>query len=79
MADQEKWVRLQVAATKPEDVGKGIVRLSRSAFDRLAITDGDVVEIRGKRATAAMALSPYPEDQGVEIIRLDGAIRLAPK
>jgi transitional endoplasmic reticulum ATPase len=68
-------VRLQVAATKQEDMGKGVVRLSRRAFEELGVQEGDIVEIRGKRTTAAMALSPYSEDEGVEIIRLDGLLR----
>ncbi len=71
----EKTARLQVAGTKPEDVGKGVARIGRDALDRLGIAEGDVVEISGKRATAAIALSPYPEDVGVELIRLDGLQR----
>jgi transitional endoplasmic reticulum ATPase len=75
MTEVETRVRLQVAATKPEDMGKGVIRLSRDAFEGLGIEEGDVVEIRGKRSTAAMALGPYPEDDGVPIIRLDGLQR----
>jgi transitional endoplasmic reticulum ATPase len=71
----EKVVRLQVAGTKPEDVGKGVARLGRGAMDRLAVQEGDIVEITGKRSTAAIALAPYTEDAGVELIRLDGLQR----
>ncbi len=71
----EKTVRLQVAGTKPEDVGKGVARIGRDALERLGLVEGDVVEITGKRTTAAIALSPYPEDVGVELIRLDGLQR----
>jgi transitional endoplasmic reticulum ATPase len=71
----EKVVRLQVAGTKPEDVGKGVARLGRGAMDRLGINEGDIVEIAGKRSTAAIALAPYTEDAGVELIRLDGLQR----
>jgi transitional endoplasmic reticulum ATPase len=72
---QEKVARLQVAGTKPEDVGKGVARLGRGALERLGLTEGDVVEITGKRSTAAIALSPYPEDVGLDLIRLDGLQR----
>jgi transitional endoplasmic reticulum ATPase len=76
MADSiDKVFRLQVAGTKPEDVGKGVARLGRGALERLGIGEGDVVEIAGKRTTAAIALSPYTEDVGLELIRLDGLQR----
>jgi len=76
MADRDgRAVRLQVAASKQEDMGKGIVRLSQKAFDQIGVSEGDIIEIRGKRTTAAMALSPYTEDEGIELIRLDGLLR----
>lgn len=34
-----------------------------------------MIEIVGQRSTAAAALPPYPEDEGLPIIRLDGLIR----
>jgi len=67
--------RLQVAGTKPEDVGKGVARLGKATMDRLGIVEGEIVEIVGKRSTAAIALSPYSEDFGLELIRLDGLQR----
>jgi transitional endoplasmic reticulum ATPase len=73
--DAEKVARLQVAGTKPEDVGKGVARLGKAALERLGISEGDVVEIAGKRSTAAIALLPYAEDVGLELIRLDGLQR----
>jgi transitional endoplasmic reticulum ATPase len=76
MAESEdRLVRVQVAGTKPEDVGKGVARLSERAFESLGIEQGAVITIVGKRQTAAMALQPYPEDEGVELIRLDGLQR----
>jgi transitional endoplasmic reticulum ATPase len=42
---------------------------------RLGVTEGDVIEIIGKRSTAARAMLPYPEDEGLELIRLDGLQR----
>lgn len=71
----ERIVRLQVAGTKPEDVGKGVARIGRNAFEQLGISEGEVVQISGKRTTAAIALAPYPEDVGLELIRLDGLQR----
>jgi transitional endoplasmic reticulum ATPase len=41
----------------------------------LNVTVGDVVEIEGKKPTAAKAWPAYPEDQGMGLIRIDGFIR----
>src|SRR5690606_35961164 len=38
-------------------------------------TEGDIVEIEGKRTTAARAVAAYPEDEALEVIRLDGLQR----
>lgn len=67
--------RLQVANAKPEDSGRGVARLPRSYMKSLGIMQGDVIQIQGKRLTAARAVDPYPEDEGLEIIRLDGLQR----
>ncbi|MCR2834199.1 CDC48 family AAA ATPase [Parerythrobacter lacustris] len=72
---EEKTIRLQVAAARQEESGQGIVRMPRSAFQALGITEGDVVEIEGKRSTAALAMSAYDEDQALDVIRLDGLQR----
>ncbi len=45
----EQAVRLQVAAARQEESGQGIARMPRSAFQALGITEGDVVEVVGKR------------------------------
>lgn len=79
MADADaaivREVKLQVAAAKQEESGHGIARIPRSAMARLGVTEGDVIEIEGKRTTPARALLSYPEDEGLELIRLDGLER----
>jgi transitional endoplasmic reticulum ATPase len=74
MTDQDS-LRLQVAGANERDVGKGTARVSQDVIDELGISQGDVIEIRGQRTTAAIALPPYREDEGLPIIRLDGLIR----
>ncbi len=74
-AVEEKQVRLQVAAARQEESGQGIARMPRSAFQTLGITEGDVVEIEGKRTTVAVAMPAYDEDQSLEVVRLDGLQR----
>jgi transitional endoplasmic reticulum ATPase len=43
---------------------------------KLGIREGDLVELVGKRHTAAVAVRPYPDDDGLNIIRLDGLQRV---
>ncbi len=74
-ATQERIVKLQVAAARQEESGQGIARMPRSAFQALGVTEGDVVEITGKRTTAAIAMSAYDEDQALSVVRLDGLQR----
>ncbi len=68
-------IRLQVAGAKPQDVGTGTARLSRKALTAAGIREGEVVEFAGERVTAAIALPPYPEDEGMNVVRLDGLQR----
>ncbi|MET0589504.1 MAG: CDC48 family AAA ATPase [Novosphingobium sp.] len=72
---EAREVKLQVAAARQEESGNGIARLPRTAMADLGLAEGDVVEIKGKRPTAARAVFAYPEDEGLEVIRLDGLQR----
>jgi len=57
--------RLQVAGSRQEESGHGIARIGREVMAQLGITEGDVIEILGKRSTPARAVLPYPEDEGL--------------
>lgn len=72
---KQKNSKLQVANARPEDSGRGLARLSREFMAEHALQQGDVIEITGKRTTAARAVDHYPEDEGLEVIRLDGLQR----
>jgi transitional endoplasmic reticulum ATPase len=72
---KSKAVKLPVAALRQEESGRGVARLPRSAFQALGITEGDPIEIEGKRVTAAIAVPAYAEDEALEVIRLDGLQR----
>jgi transitional endoplasmic reticulum ATPase len=67
--------RVQVANLPPADSGRGVARLPIKLMQELGISEGDVIEIVGKRATAARAIRPYGDDAGLDIIRLDGLQR----
>ncbi|MFH7860502.1 MAG: AAA family ATPase [Candidatus Aenigmatarchaeota archaeon] len=72
----EKEVRLKVGElTAREEAGRGIVRLDSSAMQKLGVKEGDVVEIEGKRKSAAIAVRAYPADVGLNLIRMDGITR----
>jgi transitional endoplasmic reticulum ATPase len=76
MADEEQTPRrLQVANMRPDDSGRGIARLPRAMMAELGVAEGEVIELIGKRSTPARAVSSYPEDEGLDIIRLDGLQR----
>ncbi|URW77039.1 CDC48 family AAA ATPase [Sphingomonas donggukensis] len=76
MADDEQPVRkLQVANSRPEDSGRGLAHMPRTMMAALGVTQGDVIEIVGKRSTPATAVLPYAEDEGLEILRIDGLQR----
>ncbi|WP_414900585.1 CDC48 family AAA ATPase [Sphingomonas flavalba] len=75
MADSDEGRKIQVANARPEDSGRGLARIPRAVMTALGLQEGDVVEIAGKRTTAARALLPYSEDEGLDILRLDGLQR----
>jgi len=67
--------KVQVASLPPADSGRGFARLSDGLMEELGLNEGDVIEIVGKRSTAARAIRPYGEDEGIDIVRLDGLQR----
>ena len=76
MADEEAQIRkLQVANARPEDSGRGLAHIPRTLMAALGLAEGDVIEIVGKRSTPARAVLPYAEDEGLEILRIDGLQR----
>ena len=76
MADSETVpVKLQVANARPEEAGRGLARMPRSILAQLGLAEGDIVELVGKRSTASIAVGPYDEDEGIDVLRLDGLQR----
>ena len=69
-------VQLKVSEAKQQrDVGRSIARMDSETMKTLDVTVGDVVQIEGKKPTAAKAWPAYPEDMGLGLIRIDGFIR----
>jgi len=71
----EKKIELRVAEALHNDVGRGIVRIDKDGMEKLELTAGDIVEIEGKKTTAAIVWPSHPQDFGMDIIRMDGLLR----
>src|SRR5215471_12069544 len=74
-----KGMRIRVAEALQKDVGHGIVRLGLKHRKALGVEEGGVVQVHGKRLTAAVVLAGYAEDEGIDLIRMDGLIRFNAK
>jgi transitional endoplasmic reticulum ATPase len=66
---------LKVAEAEHRDIGRFIVRIDAVSMEKLGVRTGDIIQIKGKRVTAAIAWPAYQGDKGREIIRMDGRIR----
>ncbi len=70
-----KEIELKVAEALQHDVGRGIVRMDSESRKALDVTTGDVVELKGKKVTAAIVWQAHPRDEGYGIVRMDGYLR----
>jgi len=75
LISMSKDIRLRAAEARQRDAGRGKARIDDESMQALGIVAGDMIELRGKRTTAAVAWPAYQEDQSKGIIRIDGLIR----
>jgi len=68
-------IQLKVASATRRDAGRGIVRIDPRTMAKIGISTGDIVEIEGGKKTAAIVWPSYQEDEGLDIIRMDGVTR----
>jgi transitional endoplasmic reticulum ATPase len=66
---------LKVAEALSKDVGRGMVRLDPEDMEKIGVQVGDIVELEGKRKTAAKVMPAYPEDRGTGTVHMDGLLR----
>jgi transitional endoplasmic reticulum ATPase len=66
---------LRVAEAHHRDAGRDIARIDRDVMQKLGIVNGDIILIIGREKACAIAGLGYPEDQGIDLIRIDGNIR----
>ena len=72
MADE---VTLTVAEAIQADVGQGKARIDTKTRVDMDLSPGDLIEIEGKRTSAAVVWRVLSEDENRGIIRIDGLVR----
>ena len=75
MAEEDQFVLSVGELTNRSESGRGIVRVDAKTMNALGIKEGDIIELHGKKNTAAIAVRAYPADVGLNIIRMDGIAR----
>jgi transitional endoplasmic reticulum ATPase len=68
-------ITLKVAEARQRDIGRQKVRIDGLSMRQISVTTGDVVELKGKKTTSAIAWPAYPEDQNAGLIRMDKLLR----
>ncbi|MEM2897389.1 MAG: AAA family ATPase, partial [Candidatus Bathyarchaeia archaeon] len=72
---KRKEILLKVKDAQQRDVGRGIARVDPKVLEELGLTSGDVIEVIGKKRTAAICWPGHQDDYGKNVIRIDGYIR----
>jgi transitional endoplasmic reticulum ATPase len=75
MAEQSTVAQFTVGDARLRDVGEPIARLSNTAMARLALRQGDRIQISGRSDLVVQTLPSGPEDDGLDLIRLDAGQR----
>ncbi len=68
-------IELKVAGANQQDFGKGVARISTDSMQELGLSRGDIIEIEGGDKTAGIAVEGYSQDEGLDILRIDGLMR----
>ncbi len=68
-------VVLKVAEAPQSDVGLGRARVDTKTRMALGVDVGEIIEIVGKKSTAAKLFRTMQEDEGKGIVRVDGLVR----
>jgi transitional endoplasmic reticulum ATPase len=68
-------IKLKVAEARPNDIGRGRVRIDPFIQDKMRLEPGDIIKIIGKKETVAKVWPGFPNDELSNIIRIDGMIR----
>ncbi|PUA33083.1 MAG: AAA family ATPase [Zestosphaera tikiterensis] len=66
---------LRVVEARKNEALRGKVRIPERVLAKIDAEVGDVIEIVGRRSTAAIAWPALPEEEDKDIIRMDGILR----
>jgi transitional endoplasmic reticulum ATPase len=66
---------LKVAEAFQNDIGRGIARIDSKAKSELGVSTGDIIRLVGKKSALAIVWQAHPDDEGLEMIRMDGILR----
>ncbi|MCI4357817.1 MAG: CDC48 family AAA ATPase [Thermoplasmata archaeon] len=68
-------ITLRVAEAFQQDIGLGTARLDVGTRQRLKVGVGDIVEIKGRKVTAAVVNRAQQEDEGKSLVRVEAVVR----
>jgi transitional endoplasmic reticulum ATPase len=68
-------ITLRVAEAFQQDIGLGTARLDVGTRQRLKVGVGDIVEIRGRKTTAALVNRAQQDDEGKGLVRVEAVVR----
>ncbi|HEV2166445.1 MAG TPA: CDC48 family AAA ATPase [Thermoplasmata archaeon] len=68
-------ITLRVAEAFQQDIGLGTARLDVGTRQRLKVGVGDIIEIKGRKATAAVVNRAQQEDEGKSLVRVEAVVR----
>ena len=73
--EMQPSITLRVAEAQAKDAGRGIARLDPADLERLGVSIGDVIRIKGEKLAVARAMPAYLPERGKGIIQIDGIAR----
>jgi len=68
-------LKLKVTEALKKDVGRAYARMDPEDMKRIGVSNGDIIEIRGKRITVAKVMPAYKDVRGKARVQLDGISR----
>ena len=72
---QGRALVLKVVEAAAKDVGRGIARIDPKDMEKIGADVGDIVQLKGERATVAKIMPAFAADRGKSILQIDGLVR----
>jgi len=71
----QKALRLKVTEALSKDVGRAFARMGPEDMEKLGLSTGDMVEVKGERKTVCRVMPAYKELREQSRVQLDGITR----